>query len=123
MRRYIISYDLYRPGNNYSDFTGEIKRLAQDWEHPIANLWIVETPLSAAEIRALLGMHMVTGDKLYICEAGEDFAGMDVGGGTPARMTAVNSYERAPVKLLANVLNSDGGGSPMRESRLLTAAT
>ena len=122
MRRYIISYDLYRPGNNYSDFTAEIKRLSQDWEHPIANLWIVETPLSAAEIRALLGTHMVTGDKLYIREAGQDFAGMDVGPGTPSRMTAVNSYERAPVKLLANVLEG-GGGAPARESRLLMAAT
>ncbi|WP_088346966.1 MULTISPECIES: hypothetical protein [Rhodomicrobium] len=124
MRRYIISYDLYRPGNNYSDFTGEIKRLAQDWEHPLANLWIVETPLSAAEIRALLGDHLVTGDKLYICEAGDDFAGMDVGPGTPARMTAVNSYERAPVRLLANVLSQTGGNNARAaESRLLTAAT
>jgi len=120
MRRYIISYDLYRPGNNYSDLTAEIKRLGADWEHPLANLWIIETDLSAADIRASIGDHLVTGDKLYICEAGEDIASMDIGPGSPSRMSAVAAYERAPVRLLANVLP---GELPARESRLLTAAT
>jgi hypothetical protein len=120
MRRYIISYDLYRPGNNYSDLTAEIKRLGDDWEHPLANFWIVETRLSASEIRSILGNHLVTGDKLYIRQAGEDMAGMDIAPGSPARMTAVSAHERAPVRLLASVLP---GRSETRESRLLTAAT
>lgn len=119
MRRYIISYDLYRPGNNYSDLTAEIKRLGEDWEHPLANFWIVETHLSAAEIRSVLGNHLISGDKLYIREAGDDLAAMDIGTGSPARMTAVNSNERAPVRLLANVLSS----TPEKEPRRLTAAT
>ncbi len=120
MRRYIISYDLYRPDNNYSDFTREIKRLGDDWEHPLANLWIVETELSAADIRGLLGAHLITGDKLYICEAGGDFAGMDIAPGTPCRMTAISANERAPGKLLANVLSRK---AETRSSHLLTAAT
>jgi hypothetical protein len=120
MRRYIISYDLYRPGNNYSDLTTEIKRLGEDWEHPLANFWIVETKLSAGEIRGILGAYLVTGDKLYIREAGEDVAGMDIGAGSPARMSAISAHERAPVRLLASVLS---GESTPRESRLLTAAT
>jgi hypothetical protein len=120
MRRYIISYDLYRPGNNYSDLTAEIKRLGEDWEHPLANLWIIETDLSAAEIRGFLGDHLTTGDKLYIREAGEDIAGMDIAPGTPCRMSAISAYERAPVRLLANVLSNE---LPRGESRLLTAAT
>jgi hypothetical protein len=118
MRRYIISYDLYRPGNNYSDLTAEIKRLGDDWEHPLANLWIIETELSASEIRSSIGHFMMTGDKLYICEAGRDLASMDIAPGSPCRMSAVTAYERAPVKLLANVLGEDAP-----ESRLLTAAT
>lgn len=120
MRRYIISYDLYRPGNNYSELTAEIKRLGEDWEHPLANFWLVETQLSAGEIRGILGAHLVTGDKLYIREAGQDVASMDIAPGSPARMTAVSTHERAPVKLLASVLT---GRSPSRESPLLTAAT
>ncbi len=121
MRRYIISYDLYRPGNNYSDFTAEIKRLGADWEHPIANLWIVETDLAAGEIRSVLGDHLVTGDKLYVREVGDDVAGMDIGPGAPCRMSAITTHERAPVRLLAKVL-SESAASPS-ESRLLTAAT
>ena len=121
MRRYIISYDLYRPGNNYSDLTADIKRLGEDWEHPLANLWIVETDFSAAEIRQLLSHQLITGDKLYICEAGEDMAAMDIAPGSPARMSAVSTHERAPVKLLANVLT--GTDASPRESRLLMAAT
>lgn len=122
MRRYIISYDLYRPGNNYSDLTTEIKRLGEDWEHPLANFWIVETDMSAAEIRSVLGNHLIAGDKLYIREAGDDLASMDIGSGAPQRMTAVTANERAPVRLLANVLNSTNT-PPQRETRLLTAAT
>ncbi len=120
MRRYIISYDLYRPGNNYSDLTGEIKRLGEDWEHPLANLWIVETKLSAGDIRAILGDHLITGDKLYIRQVGEDVAGMDIAPGSPCRMSAVSTHERAPVKLLANVLSRKNVAP---ESHLLTAAT
>ena len=124
MRRYIISYDLYRPGNNYSDLITEIKRLGDDWEHPIANLWIIETDLTAAEIRGALGDHLVTGDKLYVCEAGSDGAGMDILPGAPARMSAINAFERAPVKLLASVLHARRPQpGDVRESRLLTAAT
>lgn len=120
MRRYIISYDLYRPGNNYSDLTAEIKRLGEDWEHPLANLWIVETNLSAGEIRAVLGDHLVTGDKLYIRDIGDDVAGMDIAPGSPARMSAISAHERAPVKLLANVLSRT---RTPPECHLLTAAT
>jgi hypothetical protein len=123
MRRYIISYDLYRPGNNYSDLTAEIKRLGADWEHPLANFWIVETDMSAADIRSILGNHLVTGDKLYIREAGDDLAAMDIGAGAPQRMTAVTANERAPVRLLANVLSTTNKPQQQRETRLLTAAT
>lgn len=122
MRRYIISYDLYRPGNNYSEFTAEIKRLGDDWERPLANLWIVDTYLAACEIRHALGEHLSTGDKLYICEMGDDYAGMDIGTGTPCQMTAMSPFERVPVKLLASVLEHQSHHE-LRESHLLTAAT
>jgi hypothetical protein len=120
MRQYIITYDLYRPGHNYSDLTGAIKRLGADWDHPLANLWIVDTDLSADEIRGMLINHMIAGDKLYIREAGEDHAGMDIAPGTPFRMSAVSSRSRVPGRLLSRVLPED---EMPRETRLLTAAT
>ncbi len=120
MRQYIIAYDLYRPGHNYSDLTTTIKRLGDDWDHPLANLWIVDTDLTADEIRHELSQFMVAGDKLYIREGGEDLAGIDISLGAPLQMRAVTSNTRAPVKLLARVLPEDKAGA---DSPLLTAAT
>lgn len=122
MRQYIISYDLYRPGHNYSDLTGAIKRLGEDWDHPIANFWVVDTDLSADEIRGHLSPFLVAGDKLYIREAGEDIASMDIAPGSPGRMTAVTSNIRTPGKMLAPVL---AGDDLPRENgtHLLTAAS
>lgn len=119
MRRYIVSYDLYRPGHNYSDLTAEIKRLGNDWEHPLANLWLVETELSADDIRDRLSDHLIAGDKLYVRQAGKDIAALDIAPGSPCTMRAVTATPRAPVKLLANVLPES---NTARDSRLLTAA-
>jgi hypothetical protein len=121
MRQYIISYDLYRPGHNYSDLTGAIKHLGEDWEHPLANLWIVETDHTADEIRGILGNHLIAGDKLYVREAGDDVSGMDIAPGAPGRMTAISSNVRTPGRLLARVLPDNE--LPSRETKLLTATT
>ena len=124
MRRYLISYDLYQPGDNYPEFTAEIKRLGEDWEHPLANVWIIDTYLSASEIRAALSEYLVTGDKLYINELGYDYAGMDIGPGKPCHLSAVPSYERARAKLLIDVLPPHLQiFNAARESHLLMAAT
>ena len=123
MRQYIISYDLYRPSHNYSDLTKAIKRLGEDWDHPLASLWIVETSFSAEQIRSQLIDHLVAGDKLYVRAVGEDFAGMDIAPGTPFEMIATSSTARAPVKLTDNVLASKKDEPMPRETRLLTAAT
>jgi hypothetical protein len=124
MRRYLISYDLYQPGDNYPEFTAEIKRLGEDWEHPLANLWIIDTYLSASEIRAALSEYLVTGDKLYINELGYDYAGTDIGTDMPCRISALAPIERAPVKLLIDVLQPHQHiYNAARESHLLMAAT
>jgi hypothetical protein len=115
MRQYIISYDLYRPGHNYSDLTGAIKRLGEDWDHPLANLWIVDTDLTANEIRSILGHHLVAGDKLYVREGGDDLAGIDISLGATLQMRAVSSTTRAPVKLLARVLPEQARVLPEQE--------
>jgi hypothetical protein len=125
MRQYIISYDLYRPGHNYSDLTSAIKRLGEDWDHPLANFWIVDTDLSADEIRGHLSAHLVAGDKLYVREAGDDIASMDIAPGSPGRMTGITANVRTPGKLLAPVLTA--GEDLPREvagsTKLLTGAT
>jgi hypothetical protein len=119
MQRYIISYDLYRPAHNYSDFTAQIKRLGHDWEHPLANLWIIETKYFADEIRHILSDYLASGDKLYICEIGDDQAAMDMAPLAHCSVAATRTKKRAQVRLLANVLSHPAAG---RESHLLMAA-
>lgn len=120
MQRYIISYDLYRPANNYSDFTAQIKQLGEDWQHPLANLWIVETRLDAEEIRQVLSDYLNSGDKLYICEIGNDEVAMDLAPLAHCHAAAANTQRRSPVRLLSNVLSHPAAE---RESHLLMAAT
>jgi len=122
MRQYIIAYDLYRPGHNYSDLTGAIKRLGEDWDHPLANFWVIDTDMTADEIRGQLSAHLVAGDKLYVREAGDDIASMDIAPGSPGRITAITGHVRGPGKMLAPVLASS---DMPRETttHLLTAAT
>lgn len=120
MRQYIISYDLYRPGQNYSDLATEIKRIGEDWDHPLSNVWIVDTGLTADEIRARLGEHLIPGDKLYVRQAGGDHAALDIAPGSPRTMRAVSSAARAPVKILARVLPQR---QLPRDNHPLTAAT
>lgn len=111
MQRYIICYDLYRPANNYSDFTAQIKQLGEDWEHPLANLWIIETRFFADEIRQVLSDYLNSGDKLFICEIGNDEAVMDLAPAAHCHVAAAaNGKKRtSSVRILAKVLSHPGG--------------
>lgn len=120
MQRYIISYDLYRPANNYSDFTTQIKQLGEDWEHPLANLWIITTQLYAEEIRQILSDYLNNGDKLYICEVGNDEVMMDLAPSAHCHIAAANDRKRTPVTILANVLTPPAA---RRRSNPFMAAT
>lgn len=120
MQRYIISYDLYRPSDNYSDFTAQIRRMGLDWEHPLANLWIIETQYYADEIRQILSNYLHAGDKLYICEVGEDEAAEDFAPLAHCEVAAARPKKRSPAWLLANVLAHPEG---RRSSHLFMSAT
>lgn len=119
MQRYIISYDLYRPATNYSEFTACIKQIGEQWERPLANLWIIETLLYADEIRQILSEYLTSGDKLYICEVGSDEVAMDIAPLAHCNVVAANFRKRSPGRLLANVLPHR---AVERESHLLMAA-
>lgn len=122
MRQYIISYDLYRPDHNYSDLSSAIKRLGEEWDHPLVNLWIVDTDLGADDIRGLLSKHLYAGDKLYVREGGRDVSGIDIALGVPMKVRAISSRTRTPGRLLARVLpGKEEVQAP--DTRLLTASS
>jgi hypothetical protein len=106
MRRYIVSCEFHKA--KAAAVTACIHRLATAWERPLVNLWLVETSLSAAEIRSALLPALGLRDKLYVCETRGDGAALN----TPAPKVA-----RRSARLLEGIFSRQG-----RESRHLRAA-
>jgi hypothetical protein len=116
MRRYAISCEFYR-AKQAAALADCIRKLAHQWEHPIAGVWLVTTTLSAGELRSALLPHLGFQDRLYICEAGEDKAEFNVlptGGGKAAEIE--NTREKS--RIVAGIFSRNG-----RSSRHLKAAT
>lgn len=63
-----ISYDLNKPGQDYSELYKEIKNLGS-WCHPVDSTWFVETSLSASDVRDKLKSVMDGSDSLIVVKA------------------------------------------------------
>jgi hypothetical protein len=71
MTVYTISYDLSSPGHDYSILVEHIKGLGA-WWHYLDSTWIVDTEMSAAEIRDRLSRYIDANDELLVAKlAGE----------------------------------------------------
>ncbi len=116
MRRYIITCELYR-AKRATAIADCIRRLASEWEHPLSEVWLVTTELSAAGIRSALLAQLDLQDRLYICEAGADAAGFNALQASGGKVTPIEQG-RAKNRMLATIFGRDG-----RSSRHLKAAT
>lgn len=116
MHRYIITCELYR-AKRASAIADCIRRLASEWEHPLAEVWVVTTQLNAAGIRSALLAHLDLQDRLYICEAGSDAAGFNALQASGGKVTPIEQG-RAKNRMLATIFGRDG-----KSSRHLKAAT
>ena len=67
MNTLIITYDLNRPGQNYSDLYKKIKSLG-DWKHPLESTWIVKTTMTDVQVRDSLKSAIDNNDKLLIVD-------------------------------------------------------
>lgn len=66
MPAHMISYDLSRPGQEYSDLYQAIKDLAPAWWHHLESTWIVITSKGTTEIAKSLTPHLDANDKLLV---------------------------------------------------------
>jgi hypothetical protein len=73
MAMYIISYDLNSPGQRYSELHDEIKSLGAWWHH-LTSTWLVDTTLSASQIRDRLKAKVDANDKILVLRAGATWA-------------------------------------------------
>jgi len=97
VHRYVIACEINR-AKGATDIADAIRRLASQWEHPLAGLWVVETTFNARDIRSALLAHMDTSDRLYITEAGRDKAEANVIQASGEKITPIG-----PVRQLAEV--------------------
>ena len=65
---YSISYDLNKPGQDYSSLYDEIKELGS-WCHPLDSTWFVKTSLTAKQVRDRLLKVMDNSDGLIVAKA------------------------------------------------------
>jgi hypothetical protein len=116
MRSYAITCEFYRPKRE-SMLTEHIRSLAGEWEHPHAGMWLVETRLSAQEIRSAQLPHLDFHDRLFVCEAGFDRAEFNALPAPGGKVTQID-VARHRSRLLSGIFSRDG-----RASRHLKAAT
>jgi len=79
MKTYIISYDLLKPGQDYSDLIQAIKDISGYWAKPLESFWIIKSDLSAVEIRDYLKGYMDQNDKVFVSTVGSTWAGWNLG--------------------------------------------
>ena len=70
----LISYDLNKPGQDYSNLHQEIKK-AGIWWHHLESTWIISTDLSPEAWHKRLKQHMDDNDHLLIIEVCKNFHG------------------------------------------------
>lgn len=74
MRTYLITYDLNKPGQNYSKLFEAIKELGA-WANYLSSTWIVKTNLSATQIRDRLNPPVIDqNDGLLVVRLQGDWA-------------------------------------------------
>jgi hypothetical protein len=116
VQRYVIACEFGR-ARRAPAVADCIRKLASEWQRPLSNLWIVETSLSAGDIRSALLPHLDFQDRVYISETGTstaEFNTLPDGGG---KVTHIGDA-RSQSLMLASIFSRDGQGS-----RHLKAAT
>lgn len=73
-RVYCISYDLFRPNQEYEKLQEMIKSLGM-WWHQTGSVWFVKTSKNIVDTRDCLRPFLDSNDKLFVMEVGKQWAG------------------------------------------------
>lgn len=66
MNTYLISYDLIRPGKDYTHLIAHIK--SYTWAHPLESVWLIKSTLTAEQVRNAARSHMDANDKILVID-------------------------------------------------------
>jgi len=70
----MISYDLNKLGQNYSELYKGIKSLGS-WCHYLDSTWLVDSKINATKISEILRAHIDENDSLLVFRLGKGYAG------------------------------------------------
>ncbi len=70
MKSYLITYDLLKPGQDYSALIGAIRLLDPMAWHGLQSVWVVRSTLNEFQIRNYLMFFVDVTDKLLVIETG-----------------------------------------------------
>lgn len=74
---YMISYDLNKPGQNYTDLYESIKKSSNGtWCHFLDSTWLICSSLSASSILLKLSKYFDNNDRLMIFEVTQNYQGL-----------------------------------------------
>ena len=71
---YLITYDLHRPGQNYSELFEAIKGLGEWWHH-LESTWLVDTAMDAQAVAERLRARMDQNDNLLVIKVSRPWGG------------------------------------------------
>ncbi|MFJ4786031.1 hypothetical protein [Streptomyces sp. NPDC088794] len=72
----MISYDLKKPGQDYTTLIKQIKSLGSSWCHALESTWLVATQKSADQVRGTLKSYMDANDLILVVNVtSDDYSG------------------------------------------------
>lgn len=67
MHTYLVSYDLIRPGKDYTTLHTNLKSYGT-WAKPLESVWLVKSSLGVEQLRNFIQAHMDANDKIFVVE-------------------------------------------------------
>ncbi len=67
MSTYLVSYDLIRPGKDYTHLLEHLRSYS-DWAKPLESVWLLKSGLGIAELRNTIQAHMDSNDKILVVD-------------------------------------------------------
>lgn len=70
MATLLVGYDLNKPGQQYSALIDKLKALP-NWWHGLDSTWIVQAPMTPAQLRDHLSPYLDRSDELLVVETSQ----------------------------------------------------
>ena len=74
MAVYSVSYDLHRPGQNYTGLIDELKK-SRNWWHYLESTWLIVTNETASQLWDRLSQHVDANDSVLVIVVRNDKGG------------------------------------------------